>query len=347
VREAPAALTEALTALDPTAIVVVTDSHVEAARGAALRAALAPFKGRVITAALAPGEEEKNLNSVSMIWDAALGQGVDRRSVVLGFGGGVVGDMAGFAASTLLRGLRFVQAPTTLLAMVDASVGGKTGFDHPAGKNLIGTFHQPNRVVVDLAHLKTLPLRELRAGLAEVVKMAVLEGGPFLEALEAKADVLGGAEVNKKEDGLDALTPFVRASILGKMRLVRDDELESGPRALLNLGHTAAHALESHGQYRKHLHGEAVGIGMVIELQAAERAGLTKAGTSVRVASLLKRLGLPSSVPPEELRAAWHFVGSDKKKSGSTLLWPIVAAAGEPLMERVSLADLERWAVTH
>src|SRR5262249_8046081 len=162
-------------------------------------------------------------------------------------------DLAGFAAATLLRGVRFVQAPTTLLAMVDASVGGKTGFDHPAGKNLVGAFHQPSGVVADLAHLATLPARERTSGLAEVAKIALTSDAALFERLERDAaDVARGDRA--------ALAPVVRAAVEAKVRIVRDDEREAGLRAVLNMGHTVGHALEAHGGYARWLHGEAVAL---------------------------------------------------------------------------------------
>src|SRR5581483_9972346 len=194
------------------------------------------------------------------------GGGVDRDALVVAFGGGVVGDLAGFAAACLLRGVRFVQAPTTLLAMVDSSVGGKTGFDHPAGKNLIGAFHQPSAVVADLAHLRTLPARERTAGLAEVVKIAVATDGALLDRVERDAAALGRGEAG-------ALLPVVREAIAAKIRIVRDDEREAGARALLNLGHTVGHALEAHGGYAALLHGEAVALGLIAEMSAAAALG--------------------------------------------------------------------------
>src|SRR5258705_7822801 len=174
-----------------------------------------------------------------MIGDAALGAGIDRDAVVIAFGGGVVGDLAGFAASALLRGVRAVLVPTTLLAMVDASVGGKTGFDHPTGKNLIGAFAQPSAVVADLAHLSTLPARERTAGLSEIVKIALAVDAPLLDDVERDAARLAKGDV-------EALAPIVRRAIAAKIRVVRDDERELGIRALLNLGHTVGHAVESH-----------------------------------------------------------------------------------------------------
>jgi shikimate kinase/3-dehydroquinate synthase len=323
-----ARLTDALAALAPSQVIVVTDANVQRARGRALDASLAPLGVRCTRVTLAPGEEHKTLASVGTIWDLALGAGVDRDAVVLGFGGGVVGDLAGFAAATLLRGVRVVLAPTTLLAMVDASVGGKTGFDHPVGKNLIGAFHQPRAVVADLAHLATLPPRDLRAGLAEVVKVALVADAALLEALEQDAVALARGDAG-------ALAAVIRRAVIAKARVVRDDELEGGRRALLNLGHTIGHALEAHAGYTQYRHGEAVALGIIEELRIAAKVAGTPAALTERVRGLLARLGLPVDVSREELRAAWPFVSSDKKRRGATVAMPIVSAPGEAEVTRI------------
>jgi shikimate kinase/3-dehydroquinate synthase len=227
----PMRLTDAIARCAPSAIVLVTDSNVQRARGAAVEAALHPLTLAVTRVTLPHGEVHKVLSSVSTIWDAALGAGIDREALVVAVGGGVVGDLAGFAAASLLRGVRVLQVPTTLLAMVDSSVGGKTGFDHPAGKNLLGAFHQPSAVVADLAHLTTLSARQRAAGLAEVAKIALATDAGLLERVERDAASLARGEVG-------SLLPVLRAAIAAKIRVVRDDEREAGLRALLNLGHT-------------------------------------------------------------------------------------------------------------
>jgi shikimate kinase/3-dehydroquinate synthase len=334
----PEILTTALRELAASSLVTVTDDNVARLRGAWLEAALAPLGLREARVVVAPGEANKTISTIQRVWDEALAAGVDRQAVVLAFGGGMVGDLAGFAASTLLRGLRCVQVPTTLLAMVDSSVGGKTGFDHAAGKNLLGAFSQPARVVVDLAHLETLPPRERAAGLAEVVKIALVRDAPLLAELEARGDAIARGDRGVLRD-------VVRASIVAKMRVVREDEHETGVRALLNLGHTVGHALESHGGYARWLHGEAVAVGTALEIAAAERLGLTPPGTSERVARLLARFGLPTSVDVGTVEAAWPFVLSDKKRTLSAVKLPVVVGDGQARVERVDL-DVLRRAVT-
>jgi shikimate kinase/3-dehydroquinate synthase len=333
----PEVLTETLRELAPSSLVTLTDENVVTMRGAWLDVALAPLGLRETRIVLPPGESNKTLGSIARVWDTALGAGIDRQAVVVAFGGGVVGDLAGFSASTLLRGVRCVQVPTTLLSMVDSSVGGKTGFDHATGKNLLGAFFQPSRVVIDLEQLKTLPPRERRAGLAEVVKIALVREPALLAFLETNADAIASGDRG-------VLREVVRESVLAKMRVVREDEHETGVRALLNLGHTIGHALETHGGYSRWLHGEAVAIGTVIEIAAAERLGLTPKGTSERAATLFARFGLPTSADATTVAAAWPYVMSDKKRTASAVKLPIVVTPGEGRVDRVEL-DLLRSAL--
>jgi shikimate kinase/3-dehydroquinate synthase len=331
--DAPARVTAAIAQAAPSSLVIVSDSNVQRARGAVIDGTLWPLALRTTRVTLAPGEVQKTLASVATIWDAALGGGVDREALVVAAGGGVIGDLAGFAAACLLRGVRFVQVPTTLLSMVDSSVGGKTGFDHAVGKNLIGAFHQPIAVVADLGHLVTLARRERAAGLAEVVKIALATDARLLEALEGDAAAIAAGVPA-------ALLPVVRAAIEAKIRVVRDDERESGPRALLNLGHTVGHAIEAHGGYGKWLHGEAVALGTVAEMRASAKLGFTPPGLVERGAALFAALGLPTHVDDAELAASWPFVAGDKKRARDAVRLPVVTAAGESHVEQVNLVRL-------
>ncbi len=329
----PDALTDAVAKLAPSSLVVVTDSNVHRARSKALHAALDALAVPWTELTLAPGESYKNIASVSAIWDAALGADADRDSVIVAFGGGVVGDLAGFAASSLLRGVRFVGVPTTLLAMVDASVGGKTGFDHPAGKNLVGAFHQPSAVVADIAHLATLPARDLASGFAEIVKIALTRDATFFERIESTA--------NQAKSGDHAiLAEYIRRSIELKSAIVRDDEREAGARAVLNFGHTVGHAIEAHGGYAKHRHGEAVAIGMLVELAMGAELRLAPKNLFERARAVLEKLGLPTAVPRGELEAAWSYMSSDKKRSGKMLKLPLPIELGRTEIHRVALSSL-------
>jgi shikimate kinase/3-dehydroquinate synthase len=330
----PGVTTDQVAASAPSQIVIVTDTNVKRARGSFLTRAVGPLAIAQVEAVLVPGELRKTQHSVSMIWDVALGGGIDRDALVLAFGGGVVGDMAGFAAATLLRGIRWMMVPTTLLAMADASVGGKTGFDHVSGKNLIGAFHQPIGVVADVAHLSTLPERELRAGLAEVVKASWMVDRALAPA--AARWLKDGAQIGA------AAVDVVRGAVAAKIALVREDERESGPRALLNFGHTVGHALEAHGGFHRWLHGEAVAVGMVAELAALELLGLVARGVSAACASDVEAVGLQSRVRGADLAAASRHLAADKKRRGTDLILPVPSVAGRGRLARVELAAFRR-----
>ncbi|HET9819768.1 MAG TPA: 3-dehydroquinate synthase [Rhodanobacteraceae bacterium] len=286
---------------------IVSDSHVAPLYAQRLRDALEriplPTGGgvrragedparvlRIDTLVLPAGEAHKNLAAAAQVFDALAQLGATRDACVLALGGGVVGDIAGFAAACWMRGIDFVQVPTTLLAMVDASVGGKTGVDHPAGKNLIGAFHQPRAVIADLDTLATLPERELHAGLAEVIKTACIGDADFFAWLEAHADALLARDA-------DALTHTIATCCRFKAGVVARDEREAGERALLNFGHTFGHAIEAETGYGALLHGEAIAIGMVLAARLSTRLGLASDTDAQRLHGLLQRLGLPTSPP--------------------------------------------------
>ena len=244
----------------------------------------------VDTLVLPAGETHKDLDAASKVFDALARLGATRDACVLALGGGVVGDIAGFAAACWMRGIDCVQVPTTLLAMVDSSVGGKTGVDHPAGKNLIGAFHQPRAVIADLDTLATLPGRELRAGLAEIVKTACIGDAEFFAWLEAHADALLARDA-------DALTHAIASCCRFKAGVVERDEREAGERALLNFGHTFGHAIETETGYDTLLHGEAVAIGMILAARLSIRLGMADAADVQRLQVLLERFGLPTTIP--------------------------------------------------
>lgn len=265
-----------------------------------------------------PGETSKTVTGISRIWDWLLESGVDRSDVLVALGGGVVGDLAGFAAATVLRGIGFVQVPTTLLAMVDSSVGGKTGINHATGKNLIGSFYQPARVIVDTELLETLPDREFRSGWAEVIKHGVIEASTpngevnvLLDILERNVDAL-----LRKESPL--LSWVVRRNISLKAAVVEADEREASMRAILNFGHTIGHGIEASG-YRL-FHGEAVAVGMVAALRIAVMTGRIDEARMQRIVRLIDAYGLPTSAPvdPDEVR---EHMRHDKKKAAGKQLW--------------------------
>lgn len=265
---------------------------------------------RIVDVRLPDGEQYKTMEYVSRVLDVLIANRFARDCIVVALGGGVVGDLSGFAAACYQRGVAFAQLPTTLLAQVDSSVGGKTGVNHPGGKNMIGAFHQPCAVFADTSTLRTLPPRELRAGLAEVVKYGLIFDLSFLEWIEANVDGLLALD--------DAtLSHAIHRSCELKADVVRRDERESGDRALLNLGHTFGHAIETVTGYTEWLHGEAVAAGMVIAADMSARMGMLGAADVRRVRDLLARIGLPVEAPRFGAQRALDCMRVDKKvKSG-------------------------------
>ncbi|MBD8879045.1 3-dehydroquinate synthase [Rhodanobacter sp. 7MK24] len=278
------------------------------------------------------GEAHKSFANVERALAALAELGATRDACVIALGGGVVGDLAGFSAACWMRGIDFIQMPTTLLSMVDSSVGGKTGVNLPAGKNLVGAFHQPRAVVADIDTLATLPDREYRAGLAEVIKGAAIGDEPFFAWLETHADALAARDDN-------AVVEAIARKLRYKAGVVARDETEQGERALLNLGHTFGHALETAGNYTMLLHGEGVAIGMLLAARLSERLEMSSAADTARLQRLLETVGLPVAIPPgmdaQQLLALMRL---DKKNTAGTLrliLWrgigkaEIVAGVGE------------------
>ena len=255
-----------------------------------LMRALQPQFSRVLLVTLPDGEAHKDWPTLQLIFDALLENGCDRKTVLFALGGGVVGDMTGFAAASYMRGVPFVQVPTTLLAQVDSSVGGKTAINHPLGKNMIGAFYQPQLVVCDLDLLKTLPAREMSAGLAEVIKYGPVADMEFFDWIEHNIDALRAGETS-------VLAHAVKRSCEIKADVVGQDERESGLRAILNFGHTFGHAIESGLGYGAWLHGEGVGCGMVMAAQLSRQLGLVDSAFVDRLKTLIERAGLPVTAP--------------------------------------------------
>ena len=266
--------------------VIVSNTEVAPLYSQRLELALRGKYTSIHAVILPDGEQYKSWQTLNLIFDALLKNGCDRKTIIFALGGGVVGDMAGFAAASYMRGVPFVQVPTTLLAQVDSSVGGKTGINHPLGKNMIGAFYQPLKVVCDLDTLKTLPSRELSAGLAEVIKYGPIADLDFLQWIEENIDALLAREPL-------ALAYAVRRCCEIKAWVVAQDERESGLRAILNFGHTFGHAIEAGLGYGEWLHGEAVGCGMVMAMGLSHRLGLVDASDVQRVTALIEKAGLP------------------------------------------------------
>jgi 3-dehydroquinate synthase len=323
--------------------VVIADSNVDPLYGERVERAVAGVtKEPPLRLSFPAGEASKTRETWAMLTDRMLESRVGREAAVVALGGGVTGDLAGFVAATYMRGIPLVQVPTSLLAMVDASVGGKAAVDVPAGKNLVGAFHQPAAVLADMDTLATLPERELRAGLAEAVKHGAIADAEHLAWIEAQAPALLAA------DG-DRLGELVQRSVEIKRDVVVRDERESGPRQLLNFGHTVAHALEAVTGYRM-LHGEAVAVGMVAEARIGEALQMTEPGTADRLAEVLGGVGLPVALPEGvEPRALVPYARRDKKARQGGIACSLIAGIGEPgeewstvVPEEAFLTSLER-----
>lgn len=309
---------EAWTGL-PTAdqAVIVSNPLVDRLYGNALQQALAPHHRHISRVLLPDGEAHKNWDSLNTVFDHLLTRQCDRRTVLYALGGGVVGDLTGLAAATYMRGVPFVQVPTTLLAQVDSSVGGKTAINHPLGKNMIGAFHQPALVVCDLATLGSLPARELAAGLAEIIKYGPIADLAFLDWIDANLDALLACDRS-------ALAHAVQRSCQIKADVVGADERESGLRAILNFGHTFGHAIEAGMGYGQWLHGEAVGCGMVLAASLSAELGLIEPAFAERLRALIGRAGLPIAAPPMPMARWFELMRGDKKSQAGEIRFVLI-----------------------
>ena len=301
-------------------------------------AAIEALGKTVATCILPDGEKYKNIEHLNLIFDALLASGFNRDCTVLALGGGVIGDMAGFASACFQRGVYFIQVPTTLLSQVDSSVGGKTGINHPLGKNMIGAFQQPQGVLADMSQLKTLPPRELSAGLAEVIKYALLGDADFLTWLEQYIDdLVQGDEAT--------LAEAVYRSCAHKARIVANDEKEQGERALLNLGHTFGHAIESYLGYGEWLHGEAVATGMVMAADLSQRMGWISAEDLLRTKNIIQRANLPIICPQIPLDDFLAYMAHDKKVLNGQLRLVLMQAVGQAIITKTFDVELMKQAI--
>ncbi|AHE99358.1 3-dehydroquinate synthase [Thioalkalivibrio paradoxus] len=305
-------------------LVVVTNETVAPLHGDRLRALL---EGQDVTwIELPDGEAHKTLATVEAILTRMLEARLDRGSTLIAFGGGVVGDIAGFAAAIYQRGIDFIQVPTTLLSQVDSSVGGKTGVNHPLGKNMIGAFHQPRAVIIDTESLATLPLRELRAGVAEIIKYGLIQDADFFAWLEQHIEALLALDPQ-------VTTEAIYRSCACKAEVVAADERESGRRALLNLGHTFGHAIEAGMGYGEWLHGEAVGTGMAMAARMSEQMGWLQPAERERAEKLIERAGLALSPPPELTAERFReLMAIDKKVMDGQLRLVLLRAIGSAVV---------------
>jgi 3-dehydroquinate synthase len=274
---------------------------------------------------LPDGEEYKDWQTLNLIFDALLKSRAERKTTLIALGGGVIGDMTGFAAACYQRGVPFIQVPTTLLSQVDSSVGGKTGINHPLGKNMIGAFYQPKLVLADTDTLKTLPARELSAGLAEVIKYGLIWDADFLAWLEANMDKLRALDA-------DAISHAIYRSCEIKAQVVAEDEREGGLRAILNLGHTFGHAIETGMGYGNWLHGEAVAAGMVLAADASRRKGWLSEADVERVRAVIRAAGLPDIAPDLGVARYLEYMGHDKKVEGGQIRFVLLKKIGEAVI---------------
>lgn len=306
-------------------VMVVTNTVVAPLYLAQLKATLEAAGVTVAQVVLPDGEVHKNWETLNLIFDALLTQRAERKTTLIALGGGVIGDMTGFAAASYQRGVPFIQIPTTLLSQVDSSVGGKTGINHPLGKNMIGAFYQPKVVLADTDTLKTLPARELSAGLAEVIKYGLIWDADFLAWLEANMDRLRALDPT-------AITHAIYRSCEIKAQVVGQDEREGGIRAILNLGHTFGHAIETGMGYGNWLHGEAVAAGMVMAAETSRRMGWLSEADVARTRALIRVAGLPDVAPDLGVDTYLEYMGHDKKVEGGKMRFVLLKKLGEAVI---------------
>lgn len=314
-------------------VMVVTNTTVAPLYLARLTATLEAGGVKVAQVVLPDGEAYKNWETLNLVFDALLTDRAERKTTLIALGGGVIGDMTGFAAASYQRGVPFIQIPTTLLSQVDSSVGGKTGINHPLGKNMIGAFYQPKVVLADTDTLKTLPARELSAGLAEVIKYGLIWDAEFLAWLEASMDRLRALDPV-------AIAHAIYRSCEIKAQVVGEDEREGGIRAILNLGHTFGHAIETGMGYGTWLHGEAVAAGMVMAAQTSQRMGWISEADVERTRALIRAAGLPDVAPDLGVDTYLEYMGHDKKVEGGKMRFVLLKKLGEAVITGDVPADV-------
>lgn len=313
-------------------VAIITNPTVAEYYLASLRVSLKKAGFNVFNIVIPDGEFYKNIQTLNLIYDQLIREGFNRESFLVALGGGVIGDITGFAASTYLRGVPFVQVPTTILAQVDSSVGGKTGINHDLGKNMIGTFYQPSFVLIDQETLKTLPEREYLSGLAEIVKYGITIDSEFFKVLESNVIKL----INRDKE---FLRNVIRLSCQMKADVVEKDEHEIGCRAVLNYGHTFAHAVEQLSGYSLYLHGEAVAIGIVHAARLSEKKGYATKDVTQRIIKLLSTLGLPIKLPDYTIEDYKNAVSRDKKARDTGINIVFNKGIGDYVIERISNID--------
>jgi 3-dehydroquinate synthase len=315
-------------------VAIITNTVVAPLYLEALKTSLEAAGKQVIPIILPDGEQEKNWESLMKVFDVLLAEKCDRQTTLVALGGGVIGDLTGYAAASYMRGVPFIQVPTTLLAQVDSSVGGKTGINHPLGKNMIGEFYQPQCVIADTAALNTLPQQELAAGLAEVIKHGAITSGDFFTWIETNMEKLVAKDPA-------ALAYAIQRSCEIKAEVVRQDEREGGLRAILNFGHTFGHAIEAGLGYGEWLHGEAVGCGMVMAADLSCRMGFMDEASSDRIRKLVKAAGLPVVAPDLGVQRWIELMQVDKKATDGEIQFILLKPLGFPVITTVPQVMLE------
>ncbi|MCD5406323.1 MAG: 3-dehydroquinate synthase [Desulfotomaculum sp.] len=308
-------------------VLVITNSAVRKLHGKAVEESLRQSGYKVQVAEVPDSEEAKTPDQATKLYDVMFNAGMDRNSPVLALGGGVVGDLSGFVAATYMRGVPFVQIPTTLLAQVDSSVGGKVAVNHPQGKNIIGAFYQPKLVLTDTGTLNTLDQRDVLSGLAEVIKVAIIKDAVFFEWLENNTSRVLALEPA-------ALKYVIETSCRIKALVVEADETEQGVRAILNYGHTVGHALETLAGYGAYRHGEAVAVGMAVEANISQKLGLIATNIAYRVKSLLAKFGLPVALPLLDAQELISLMYKDKKVFNDTLTLALINNIGQAIIKQ-------------
>ncbi len=325
---------------------LISDDNVAPLYGERVRAALHAVGFAVVSATVAAGEAAKNVGEFANLCNAMVAGGLDRSSAIVALGGGVVGDLAGFVAASLYRGIRCIQVPTTLLAMVDSAIGGKTGVNIAAGKNLVGAFWQPSLVLADPKVLQTLPVRERRAAYGELVKYALLDGEELYAKVDALASWIAEPALDRDAAVPVELTEVIhRAAAIKSWIVTRDEREQSGERALLNLGHTVGHAIEAATQYQRYLHGEAVALGLLAAARVSAHQTLCDADLEQRIARTLQRAGLDTKLTPWLSDEVLAYIGVDKKRSGTQLRFITmqdVGVVGSTLIEQRELLQILR-----
>ncbi|HYE81240.1 MAG TPA: 3-dehydroquinate synthase [Clostridia bacterium] len=315
---------------------IITDDNVNKLYGAALYKGMTEAGLNCRLVSVSPGEKSKSLEVLAGIYETLAGFNIDRGDIIIAFGGGVVGDLTGFAAATYLRGIPYIQIPTTLLAQVDSSVGGKTAIDLPSGKNLVGSFYQPEFVFIDTVFLNTLEDRYLRDGMAEVIKYGCIKERMLFDRL---------LNYNNLQQCMDDMDELVYTCCSIKRAVVEADERDRGERMLLNFGHTLGHAIEQHYNYEKHTHGEAVAMGMAEITRLSEGLGLTEKGSAAAIEKVLKKYDLPCQIPVEDKKELAGAIKLDKKFIGGSIGLILLSKLGEAFIKEISGEELERFII--